>query len=241
MESTMDFLLSPRLMAIAKFVLPDLPVADIGSDHAYLPSFLILSGRVPRAIGVEISTGPWERAQNHVNVRGLAGKIDVRLGAGLGPLEPGEVATAIIAGLGGRTINGILEEGGPVLPTIKRLVLQPMSGVHLVRKWLVSHGWGLVDEDLVQEGDRIYVILVAEKQKKAPVLNELELEVGPVLKDKRHPLLVTYLETRKKHYRDIWQGLSLSRRPDVVSRQQDMEKTIMQLEEVIRCLSHAKK
>jgi tRNA (adenine22-N1)-methyltransferase len=240
-NSTMDLQLSPRLMAIAKYVLPDLPAADIGSDHAYLPSFLLLSGRVSRAIVVENSPGPWNRARHQVQARDLSGKIDVRLGDGLEPLQPGEATMAIIAGMGGGTITGILARGGHVLPTIERLVLQPMSGVSLVRKWLFNHGWGLVDEELVQEGERIYVILVAEKKSKVSVPGELDLEVGPVLKEKKHPLLAAYLERKKKRYLDIWRGLSRSRQPAAAARRQDIEKKIMQLEEVIRCLSHAKK
>lgn len=231
--------LSPRLQAVAGLVLPGEPVADIGSDHAYLPIYLVQKGLVPSAVAVEVHPGPWERAAAQVRLHRLEDKIQVRLGDGFAPLAPGEVTTAVIAGMGARTIIRILRQGQALLPTLKRLVLQPMGGVPAVRQWLHDHGFYLVDEELVLEGEQFYFILGAERGEIKP-LSGWEQEFGPVLLAKRHPLLVPYLERLIRQEERVLASLQRGVSAKAGEKKQAAVARLNRLKEVMRWLSSAK-
>lgn len=157
--------LSNRLQTIADFVTPGSRVADIGSDHALLPVYLIQSGRVPSAIAGELNPGPYEAARKQAADAGLASKLQVRRGDGLSVLKPGEADTVTIAGMGGSLMSGILEEGFTAgkLDGVKELVLQPNIGEEFVRSWLLKRGWFLAEETILEEDGKIYEVLHAFK------------------------------------------------------------------------------
>lgn len=155
--------LSPRLTAVAACVLPGRPLADIGTDHAYVPVTLVAAGDVPAAVATEVHAQPAASARATIANAGLADRIAVRFGSGLSVLAPSEAATIVIAGMGGQLIRDILDQGQAIAATATRLVLQPMRDHLAVRYWLWEHGWVLVDERLAQEGQHIYTIIVAER------------------------------------------------------------------------------
>ncbi len=155
--------LSQRLLVIANFVPRGSTIADIGTDHAYLPIYLVTEGVCPKGIGVDVHQGPFEAAMRAVQEAGLADKIAVRLGDGLAVVQPGEADVVVIAGMGGGTIRGILEAGPQVVAGLKRLILQPMVDSAHLREWLICNGWPIADEELVEEEGRLYEIIVAEK------------------------------------------------------------------------------
>lgn len=154
--------LSRRLAALARHIPAGSVVADVGADHAALVIALVASGRCPRGIATELRHAPAAVARSRVAAAGLAGRISVRLGNGLEPLQPGEVDVVIIAGLGGVTIANILADAPAVTRAVRRLVLQPMVASETVRRRLDGLEFGLADEDLVSEAGRWYEILVAE-------------------------------------------------------------------------------
>lgn len=164
--------LSKRLQTIAEFVSPGSRVADIGSDHALLPVYLIQSKRVPSAIAGELNPGPFEAARKQATDAGLTSKLQVRRGDGLSVLQPGEADTVIIAGMGGSLMSVILEEGylAGKLDGVKELVLQPNVGEEFVRGWLLKRGWLLAEETILEEDDKIYEVLHAFKYEEAEVL-----------------------------------------------------------------------
>lgn len=185
--------LSPRLAAVAGFVLPDLPLADIGTDHAYLPVHLVRTGVVPRAVAADVSAGPLGAARQTVESAGLSGQIDLRLGDGLSVLRPGEVGTVTICGMGGPLIADLLAAAPPeVLAGIRRLVLQPMAGEDTLRRRLVGAGWRLHDEELVEEDGRIYPIVVAAPGRCRCELGEADAVLGPHLRRRGGPLFQAY-------------------------------------------------
>lgn len=191
--------LSPRLSSIAERVPPGLVVADIGTEHAYLPIYLVRVGRTPFAIGVEVADHPLASARRRVELAALQHRISLRKGWGLEALRPGEAEVAVLAGMGGNTIIEILEGNPPVLARLKFLILQPMKQLTELRRWLNRHNWSLLDEDLVQEGSHFYTIMLAAPAGTVPdggpdSLSDLELEIGPLLLRHRHPLLKTYLQ-----------------------------------------------
>ncbi|KKM09057.1 hypothetical protein SY88_20595 [Clostridiales bacterium PH28_bin88] len=230
--------ISERLATIARRVLPGGTMADIGTDHAYLPVYLVEQNKCPRAIASDIHEGPYLTARELVHLYRMEDRISVRCGDGLRVLVPGEADTLVIAGIGGSTIIKILEASPDVATSAKRLVLQPMEDIFRLRAWLVTQGWRLVDEDLVMEGDRYYVILVAEPGR-SPSLGEMELEVGPVLMAGRHPLLYGYLDRLVKELKRVIRELTKSSREESREKKEALQGKVKELEKVMAWLSSA--
>lgn len=222
--------LMPRLAAVAEFVLPGLPMADIGTDHAYLPAHLVEAGKVPWAIAADVIRGPLEQARSTVEAAGVGDRVQLRMGNGLRVLEPGEVATATICGMGGLTINEILTAGP--LAGLRRLVLQPNLAEDEVRGWLAEHGWRLVDETLAAEGRHIYVVLVAEPG--AMQLSPEERFISPLLRKRGGPLLARYVQVWLERSRTALVGAQRASRPGGQARIEFLTRRIAFLEEVMR-------
>ncbi|WP_059102646.1 tRNA (adenine(22)-N(1))-methyltransferase [Shouchella shacheensis] len=156
--------LSKRLLHVARFLTEARVLADIGSDHAYLPCYLCLQQKEMRAVAGELNKGPYESAKAQVERLGLEEAIEVRRGNGLEVVCEGEAFDAVaIAGMGGPLIATILEEGKSKLTTVKRLVLQPNVAANAIRTWLRLNDWALVAEEILEEDGKVYEILVAER------------------------------------------------------------------------------
>ncbi|MCG0274741.1 MAG: class I SAM-dependent methyltransferase [Thermosediminibacteraceae bacterium] len=187
--------LSERLLAIAHLVPPGSAVADVGTDHAYLPIYLVKNRISSKVIAVEARIGPWTRARDNVKRVGLEEFIEVRLGYGLVPIKPGEVEIAVIAGLGGETIWNIIEKSPDIVNTLSAIILQPMKNLHKLRKALLEEHFNIIEEHVVFSGNRFYEVMVAKKGK--PVsFSDVDVVVGPVLKKKRTPEVLSYLKAR---------------------------------------------
>jgi len=172
--------LSNRLKAVASFVDEGAVVADIGSDHAYLPCFLIHTKKVEKAIAGEVAKGPFESAVKNVRREGFSDSITVRLADGLFAIEENDaVDTVTIAGMGGPLIATILESGKDRLTHVKRIITQPNIYSRAIREWAVSNGWKIINEHILKEDGKIYEIIVMEKGQ--VVYKELELMAGPLL------------------------------------------------------------
>lgn len=194
--------IGPRLEAVGSLVLADCVLADIGTDHAYLPVYLLQEQRIASAIAGDIAQGPCRAAENTVAMYNMKQKVQVRLGSGLKVITPGEASCISIAGMGGSTMVEILSADMETAKAAQRLVLQPQTGAAGLRKWLLSNGWALVDEILVWENKRLYEIIVAERSETAvPDYSAAELEIGPVLLAKQHPLLQDQLAKVLAGYR----------------------------------------
>ncbi|APB36456.1 MAG: tRNA (adenine(22)-N(1))-methyltransferase TrmK [Heyndrickxia faecalis] len=173
--------LSRRLESVAAFIPAGTVLADIGSDHAYLPVFCVKGGSVTAAVAGEVAEGPYHSAQKQVEKAGLTGKISVRKGDGLEILAPGEAGCITIAGMGGALIASILDRGKAKLNGKETLILQPNTGSHIVRGWLAENGWAITGEDILEEDGKIYEIIAAEYAGRHVVLTEAERLMGPVL------------------------------------------------------------
>ncbi|GAP00411.1 tRNA (adenine(22)-N(1))-methyltransferase [Fructobacillus ficulneus] len=187
--------LSPRLAAVADLVTPGHKLADIGSDHAYLPAVLLMEGRIPAALVGEVSQGPLDNARHTVGTAGLNEKVTCRLADGLAAIEPTDgIQTVVIAGMGGLLIEKILAAGTSDQP-FDQLILQPNTDQEAVRRWLVANGYAITTEKIVAEGHHRYEIIVAQ-----PGIQDLtptQLAFGPVLLAERDPVFVTKWELEK--------------------------------------------
>lgn len=151
--------LSKRLQAAADFVTEGSRVADIGTDHGFLPIYLVQSGKCRRVIAMDIKAGPLERAREHIAAAGLGGSIQTRLSDGLRELGESEADSAVIAGMGGLTVIHILEQGQKQLWQLKELVLEPQSDIAKVRRFLREHKLEIDRETIVQEAGKLYPVM----------------------------------------------------------------------------------
>ncbi|MCL6452438.1 MAG: class I SAM-dependent methyltransferase [Alicyclobacillus sp.] len=176
--------LSPRLAGLAAWVPLGSRLLDVGTDHALLPIALVQSGRVVSAVASDIARGPVERARDNVRQAGLEAQIAVRQGPGLSTVSAGEVDVIVIAGMGGGTAAGILEEAPDIARCATRLLLQPMNGAARLRRCLLDLGFETVEEDMVEEGARSYQLMAVEPRPKPggerPRASWLTLAFGPV-------------------------------------------------------------
>lgn len=176
----METKLSKRLETVASFVPQGARLVDVGSDHAYLPLFLVEQGRIDFAVAGEVVQGPYQSALQNVQASGKSDFIQVRLANGLAAVQTDDQITAVsIAGMGGRLIADILESGKDKLTTVQRLILQPNNREDDVRQWLQFNGFSLIAERILEEHGKRYEILVAEPGKMN--LSEVELRFGPYL------------------------------------------------------------
>ncbi|EUJ17845.1 hypothetical protein MAQA_12691 [Listeria aquatica FSL S10-1188] len=174
--------LSKRLEKVAHFIEPQSRIADIGSDHAYLPCYAVLKGFASFAIAGEIADGPFRSAQDQVEKTGLLAQISVRKGDGLEVLEPSdEVDTVVVAGMGGPLIANILENGKRKLARVKRLILQPNIAAKRIREWGAREQFQITAEEIIEEDHKIYEILVLERSNEPVDYSEDELFFGPLL------------------------------------------------------------
>ena len=156
-------MISKRLELVASFVPQGAILLDVGSDHAYLPIELIERGKIESAIAGEVVEGPYQSAVKNVEAHGLKEKIQVRLANGLAAFEEADQVSVItIAGMGGRLIARILEEGLEKLSNVRRLILQPNNREDDLRIWLQANGFQIVAESILEEAGKFYEILVVE-------------------------------------------------------------------------------
>lgn len=185
--------LTPRLHMVAAAIPPCTRVADVGTDHAYLPVWLLQHGIAAFAIAADLRPGPLERAGETVRRYGLEAQIDLRLCDGLAGIAPHEADVIAIAGMGGETISGILQAA----PWTKQhlCVLQPMSKQAELRAWLIAHGYCIVHESICREGDKLYISLTARGGMSEPY-PDAALHAGWQSKGMHAPLRGAYLDSR---------------------------------------------
>lgn len=181
--------LSQRLQAVAKLVPDQARLADIGSDHAYLPAHLLLNKHIDYAVAGEVAKGPFQNEQAEINKLGLGQQLQARLADGLDAIHDDDrIDTVTIAGMGGSLIAQILERGQAHLHGVRRLILQPNVGENRVREWLCLHRWQILHEELVAEDGHIYEIIMAEPSVCPVSYNQRELLFGPLLLEQGGPI-----------------------------------------------------
>ncbi len=200
--------LSKRLGAVANFVDVGEHVADIGTDHGYIPMYLIRSDISPKVYAMDVNEGPYQIAKRHIEQEGLSNQIEVRLSDGMKELHVGEATTIIIAGMGGGLTCRLLEQDRRLWDSLNYLILQPQSEIVKVREFLLLNGWRIIDEDIVLDEGKIYPILKCQHGQESEY-SSTELLYGRRLIEKKHPILLELVKKnieQKESVRDFLKG-----------------------------------
>ncbi|MCR4903962.1 MAG: class I SAM-dependent methyltransferase [Butyrivibrio sp.] len=242
--------LSRRLQTIAETVTPGMRVADIGTDHGFVPIYLVLKNIVPKAIAMDVRRGPLDRAKEHVTEYGLSQKIDLRLSDGMEKLMENEADTVICAGMGGPLMQRIVEEGRPCEKGIKEMILQPQSELMEFRRFLRDNKYDVLTEKSLEEDGKYYFLIKVScaNTDKQPIYTDMINEIiskyscsyetalricdrfGPFLLKQRSETLKAYLEHGKEVASSIIKALPENmkgeRRAEVLQELEDIEKAI---------------
>lgn len=220
--------LQPRLLRLAELVPTGARLADIGTDHGYIPVYLLQRGAIASAIAADIGEEPLRHAQRTAEECGLAGRIDFRLCDGLSAIAPEEADCVLIAGMGGETIISILEGAPWLRQGGHRLLLQPQSRQELLRDWLVAHGFRILREHLVRDKGTLYSILSVEAGIAAP-LSAVERAGGVGLAD--DPLYGDYLDWQTRKLRQTAEGLRRAKDGSAAAKAEELDTLIEALQQ----------
>jgi len=223
--------LTPRLKAIADSINKSRTIADIGSDHAYLPIYLIKNKKTERAIATDINVGPSEIAINRIKQWGFENVIDVRIGFGLKVLSPYEADTIIISGMGGMQIMEILKQNLEIANSAQKIILQPMRDSYLLRKWLSKNYFYIINVEVVKENDKFYEIIwtsPSEDKKGSNTINYFDDR----LISKNSIILLEYIDSIYNKYKVISTKLKNHNTPNAIKRRKQCVKMMVYCEEV---------
>ena len=226
--------LSKRLRAVADFVEPGSILADIGTDHGYLPIAAIEEKRIPSAFACDMNQGPLRAAERAVAEAKKEDVITLRFGDGLCDIQAGDATNAAIAGMGATTIIHILEGAPEVTDSLSRLILQPMSGAGLLRKWLSENDWFIVAETLVEEDGIIYEIIAAEPGRMP--IKPIMCDVGPLLWLGRHPLIKKHIYRLMQSDKAILDNMKKGKNAVESEKYKTIKAHYAELEKMFRCL-----
>ena len=222
-----------RLNSLAAMVDEGVRIADIGTDHAYLPIELIKSGKISYAIASDIAKGPLDNAKKDVQEAGLADQIDIRLGAGLSTVsERDQIDTVIIAGMGGKLITQILDDAWQNKLQFKTLVLEPNVGEYGVRKWLTEHSYEIKAEQIVAEAGHTYELIKGVKSQTKSNLSTAELYFGPFLLREKNDIFKQKWLGQLKYHQSLLTNLNKAKNKDLVHIKQ-VEHEIKMIEGVL--------
>lgn len=217
--------LSKRLEMIASLVPKGSKIADIGTDHGYIPIYLIQEKIAVHGIAMDVRKGPLERAEAHIREAGLCGSIEVRLSNGLSKLLENEADCVIIAGMGGELMIHILEEGKRLWDTIPFWVLSPHSEPHKVRRFLDIHEFFIEKEIMLKEDGKYYPAFLVSKGtgKRMNYEKEIFYRYGKLLLEVKECVLMEYLKAEEKQLEEILKVLSQSGTEAAESRKQELK------------------
>lgn len=231
------------MKAVASMVTTGGILADIGTDHAYVPIALVQRQKIKGAIAMDINEGPLARAQEHIRAARLEEYIQTRLSDGVEALLPNEADSILIAGMGGELILHILTEGESVCSTAKELILQPQSEIHKVREYLRRHQYKIEDEDMVCEEGKYYPMMRAVKTEQDETWNRLNDQTiavcdiyGPLLLRNGNPVLRRFLVRQHGQLTQILQTLEAQKESEqIIRRIAEVQEKLQQLPSGWRC------
>ena len=216
--------LSKRLEMVAGLVTQE-RIADIGTDHGYVPIYLYKQGRIKKAYACDVRKGPLEKCRKNIALYGAEEVIETRLGSGLTPLRPGEAETAIMAGMGGMLIVASLTE----------LVLSPQRDFGAVRKYLHQIGFAIREEHTLKEENKPYVLMRCERAEEH-YDREIEYLYGKRLLEKKDPILKEVLLHEEGKYSRLLENLKKNPTENAQKRLPEVERKLALMREALECL-----
>lgn len=227
--------LSRRLETIAAMAPSCGCVADVGTDHGFVPIRLLELLKAERAIAMDVRRGPLKRAEEHISQFGLNGRIETRLSDGLLKLEPGEADVVIIAGMGGELMLRILRDGGHVRDTVGCFILSPQSELSLFRHGLEELGLAIVEETMVEEDGKYYTVM-AVKPGTMHYEQEYRYRYGDCLIRQGSGVLAEFLDREKEQYQAILAQLAGQSGEGAKARYLELEKELHEIEEACHAM-----
>ena len=224
-----------RLMCIASMVDKCESIIDVGTDHGYIPIYLVKNKLCKKAIASDINKGPISKAALNISLEGLENYIDCRLGSGLLTVKPHEVQGAVVAGMGGNLIKDIIEAGMDVFKELSFAILQPVQNTEVLRRYLYETGFEILDEELCFSENKYYEIFKVRYGNTPVVMSEFDYEISPLLISKRHILIGNYLRYKLKLYEKVFSSIKEDSEA-AVERKKHVEGTINRLRELITWL-----
>lgn len=229
--------ISKRLSHLADMVSKDVVLADVGTDHGYIPIYLLQTGKIKQAFAMDIGKGPLLRAKEHIEACGLGDYITTRLSDGVAALKLKEADSILIAGMGGGVILHILQEGEEIITSAKELILQPQSEISKVREYLHQKGYVVDKEDMVFEDGKYYPMMHIVFEGGSPnedmmsSFNEdlpIVYRYGAGLLKDRNKVLHQYLKHTIHQYEQILEELLKQEQTDaIVTRKEQIEEELL--------------
>lgn len=214
--------LSKRLETIAGMVTEGSRTVDVGTDHGYLPIYLIENKRIPWALAMDIRKGPLLRAEEHIKEKGFSHLIETRLSDGLEKYRRGEGESVVIAGMGGALTVHILSGGTEKLKGIREMILSPQSEIFLVREYLQREGYRIVEEKMVEEAGKYYTVLKAKEGRDDTVYETYQMDYGYVMLKQKDAVLREYLLKQKKNILEIADSIAENQSPKAQNRRREL-------------------
>jgi predicted SAM-dependent methyltransferase len=229
-------MLSYRLQCVAKCVEKSNLVADIGTDHGYIPIWLIKNNFCNKAIAADISKGSCDKAAKNINFNNLSDKIDVRCGNGLSVINNNceVVDCVVISGMGGLLMVDILKNFSG-LDNTKQLVLQPQKDLHKVREFVVNYGFTIKYETMIKDNNKFYTIISAIKGKQEN-LSKSELYFGKQIIKEKSPILKEYIAIEMNKLFNAISNLKINLNDNNTDRYNDLKEEFNMYMEVFKCL-----
>lgn len=224
--------ITKRLESIAKCVKTGSVVADIGTDHGYVPIYLVKKGICDKTYAMDINKGPLEKATDNIRKYGVTGQVTTILSNGLVGLKDTQVDTVIIAGMGGMLIANILEAGEKQLAHTERLILSPHLDVEVVRRKVHAMGYKIVGEQMLTDEDKAYNILVCEKGLES-YEDDLSYRFGALLLEDKNPVLKQTILKKQAVINKILAGMAGNDSCNVLERKEELKKDLEKLTEVL--------
>ena len=226
--------LSIRLNEIVSMIETCESIIDVGTDHGYVPIYLVKSGITKKAIASDINKGPVEKAKNNIAINNTQGQINCRLGSGLSTVKKGEVQIAIIAGMGGNLIRDILENDLDVVKQLKYMVLQPVQNAEVLREYLYNRGYDILDEKICYDDGKFYELIKAKYNSKPLVLDSIYYEISKILLEKKQPVMKDFIEYKLQKYLKVYYTLN----DDTIlskNRKEQLYNITRKLKEFLKC------
>ncbi len=224
--------LSDRLSKIVSMVTKGLNVADVGTDHGYVPIALVRENISSKVIAMDVNKGPLIKAESNVKEAGLSEYIDLRLGDGLEALKPDEADCVVIAGMGGLLMQRILTEGEDVVEKLQEMVLSPQSDIDVIRRFIEDHGFMIREEDMLIEDGKYYTIIKAVKGS-ADTYSDIELKFGRCLLQAKDDILFSYLNKQKKLLSGILDNLKEKGTASSINRAEEIATELKHIEKAL--------